>query len=98
MFDEFRRLVDELNRFNEQGSDEFDAWFEEVHILFIVSRGLADVQAWLKDAKGPNAELMRSRARKAHQSTLQELRNFAQKAYMLWGVNIPAPRGLKGDE
>jgi len=97
MFEQFLRTLDELNRFTEETPSELDEWFEEVHILFIVARGLGDVQGWLKDAKGPNAELMRSRVKKAHQDTLRELRNFAQKAYMLWGVNIPRPKGLDSD-
>lgn len=98
MFAEFRRMVDEVNRFNEEVSDDLNEWFEEVHIDFMIARGLADMMAWLRDAKGENAAAMRAHCKQAHRRTLMDLRRLAQRAYMLWGVNISLPKGLKDEE
>jgi hypothetical protein len=98
MFEQFIRTIDELNRFTEQIPNDLSNWLEEVHIDFMIARALADVMAWLKDAKGPNAEAMRQHCRAAHQRVLLNLRNSAQHAFMLWGVNISTPKGLKIEE
>lgn len=81
----------------EEPPSEEEQWFMDVYERFILARAYGDVATWLKDAKGPNAALMRSQCKRLQQAALVDLRNLAQRAYMLWGVNIPLPKGLKDD-
>lgn len=98
MFHDESGLLGEFELKAEEEPTEEERWFCDVYERFILSRAYGDVAAWLKDAKGPNAQAMRAQCRRLQQASLSELRYLAQRAFMLWGVNIPLPKGLKVEE
>lgn len=79
-------------------TDDLARWLEEVETCFLLARTLADTAAWLKDAKGPNSAQIRAFVKLTHMKCLQELRALGQRAFFLWGVNVPLPKGLKAEE
>jgi len=76
-------------------TDDLARWLEQVETCFLLARTLADTLAWLRDAKGPNSEQLRAFVRLTHRKTLLEIRALGQTAMILWGVNVPLPKGLK---
>jgi hypothetical protein len=88
-------FVSEFELSDEEPPSDEEKWFEEVMEQFVLSRAYADMATWLRVAKGPNAAIMLSQARTLHMASLAQLRFLGQRAFMLWGVNIPMPKGLK---
>lgn len=91
----FAALLDLEEPEEEEPSDPFDAWVEEAAATWIVARAYADVASWLRDAKGPNADFFKEAGRGMNRAALLHLRALGQKAFLLWGVNVPLPKGLK---
>lgn len=89
---------DEYKVESEKPTDDLAAWLEEVETAILLSRSLMDVLTWLKDAKGPNVAQLRDYVRTLHQAALVEQNRLGQRAFMLWGMNVPSPKGLKERE
>jgi hypothetical protein len=82
----------------QEPTDDLAQWLDDVTTAFLAARTLADTLVWLKDMKGANAQQLRAYVRLNHMRVLSHLRSLGQQAFMLWGVNISLPKGLKEQE